>query len=76
MFHDLRNEGGSWSIVTLITSWMVWWMQDEIEVSKRLVITPTIIDGMYLIHYFVVVCMSLQLRNIVLDTFHMVHAID
>jgi hypothetical protein len=35
MFHDLINAGGSWSIVTLITSPMVWWMQDEIEVSQN-----------------------------------------
>jgi hypothetical protein len=35
MFHDLRNEGGSWSIVTLITNPMVSWMQDEIEASKN-----------------------------------------
>jgi hypothetical protein len=32
MFHDLRNEGGSWSIVTLILS--PWWMKDETEVKK------------------------------------------
>jgi hypothetical protein len=43
---------------------------------KKLMITPPIIDGMYLIHFFFVVGMNLQVRNIGLNTSHMFHVID